>query len=145
MHVEGGKMPNTKNWSLVLVIILVSGVLFFGCATLGRGTTSDFVGVFEGSYNSIQGEMGMTLNIFKQNGNHKAILSFYNLPGHPNPIEGAYWMDVTYIRGEYHLKFNKWIERPGGYDGLDLKGRINGDVFSGYTDIGTTFRVVRKW
>jgi RNA polymerase subunit RPABC4/transcription elongation factor Spt4 len=109
----------------------------------------ELVGHWEGSYGANQGETGLTLNVFRDENNYKAIFYFYNLPGRINSLEGSYYMNVSFNQSKYILKGYEWIERPGNYVFVDLEGTINGNVFSGSVSSvqgggGTTFRVVKK-
>jgi uncharacterized protein (TIGR02145 family) len=109
------------------------------------------VGTWEGSYYATQGETGLTLDVYEETGSYKAIFRFYNLAGRTNAKEGAYRMSISYYtqadmnteRG-YSLKFQEWIEQPSGYMSLDINGTLNGDVFSGKTNLGGKFSVTRK-
>lgn len=99
------------------------------------------VGVWKGSYSAGQGEAGLTLTIYEEVGNFKAIFDFYNLPGKRNSASGKYYMNVSYnpSTGRYSLRGYEWIVRPGSYTFLNLEGTLSGDVFSG----SSNFRVVR--
>lgn len=55
----------------------------------------DLAGVWEGTYTATQGETGLTLTVWEENGNYKATFHFYNLPGRTNAEEGSYYMTVT--------------------------------------------------
>jgi uncharacterized protein (TIGR02145 family) len=107
------------------------------------------VGVWEGSYVASQGETGLTLTVYKEGGNYKAIFDFYNLPGETNAAEGKYYMTVSYDEStkKYYLEGYEWIVQPG-YAFVDLEGTITGDVFSGnvvaWGRIYGPFQVVRK-
>lgn len=62
------------------------------CDLVGRGDESytlkpleqdlsQLVGVYEGSYFASQGETGLTLTVYEENGGYRALFDFYNLPG----------------------------------------------------------------
>jgi len=91
------------------------------------------VGEYKGSYSANQGEIGLTLTVFNDGGNYKAIFEFYNLPGKSNAENGKFYMNVTYNAPErkYTLKGNQWVNRPLGYNYVDLEGTLAGNMFSG--------------
>ena len=119
----------------------------------------DFVGVWEGSYYANQGETGLSLTVFEENGKYRALFYFYNLPGKTNasllPVGtgGSYYMNVTsnHSTRRYNLVGNQWINRPGdNWFFVDLEGVIHGNVFTG-NSLGTgpaqgtwAFRLVRR-
>jgi hypothetical protein len=108
------------------------------------------VGVWEGSYFAGQGETGLTLTVFRDRDEYRAIFSFYNMHGRTNAATGKYFMRVSYspVTKRYSLVGFEWIQRPSGYGFADLEGTITGDVFSGYVVIGNnrgySFRVNKK-
>jgi len=109
----------------------------------------ELVGTWEGSYYATQGETGLTLDVYEENGKYMAIFRFYNLPGKTNVEAGSYRMGVSYILGKgttkkYDLNFQEWIERPNDYGSLDLSGMLDGNIFKGKTDYDGDFNVVRK-
>jgi hypothetical protein len=144
----------------ILIPIIVLSVLL-GCATKNEIVQEEIkpydpldtlVGVWEGSYTGAnQGETGLTLDVYKENGKYAAVFHYYNLPGKNNVNEGKYYMDVTYNenKGAYFLKASEWIIHPNNYTSGDLEGSITGNIFSGsllvnnYTS-GIRFSVVRQ-
>jgi hypothetical protein len=106
------------------------------------------VGVWEGSYFAGQGETGLLLTVWEENGRYRATFKFYNLPGRTNALEGSYYMNVTINNStrKYNLVGYEWIVHPGNYVFVNLEGFVYGDIFfgSGIGGGGLTFRVVRR-
>ena len=103
---------------------------------------SQLVGVYQGSYFATQGETGLTLTVYEENGTYQALFDFYNLPGRTNAKEGLYTMKVTVTpQGTVRFDADEWVKRPTGYDLLDLEGTLQDDVLSGQTP--TPFSVTR--
>lgn len=99
-------------------------------------------GTYEGSYYATQGETGLTLTIYEENGDYRALFDFYNLPGHTNAKEDSYTMDVSLAdSGTFRFDADQWIEHPSGYSLLDLEGTLRGEVLSG--DSPTPFTVTK--
>jgi len=107
--------------------------------------TKEITGVWEGRMNA-SGGMGMKLTIYGSNGNYSAIFDFFSLPGISNSdVEnGSMRMNVSYINGEYQFEFGNWIVRPRGYESIDFKGRVQGNVLSGENKYGRPFNVEKK-
>jgi len=134
-------------------VTFIIGLLTAGCAGLpGINPLDNLTGVWEGSYTGAnQGETGLTLTVFKEEENYKAIFHFYNLPGRTNVREGRYYMNVSYNEetGKYLFSAYEWIERPSNYTWGNLEGELSGNVFSGSVTVnnyrsGIDFRVVRN-
>ena len=107
-----------------------------------KTTLEDLVGVYEGSYFASQGETGLTLTVYEENGGYRALFDFYNLPGRTNAKEGSYTMDVTVTdQGAFRFDADQWVEKPSGYRLLDLEGTLQGEVLSGQSP--TRFSVTR--
>ena len=100
-------------------------------------------GTYKGSYFPGQGETGLTLTVYKEGEQHKAIFDFYNLPGRTNSKSGKYYMNVTYNEETKAYTFTsyEWIEKPSTYAFVNLEGTLNGDVLSGESP--TKFSVTR--
>jgi hypothetical protein len=103
----------------------------------------NLVGEYKGNYSANQGDTGLTLTVFKDGSNYKAIFEFYNLPGKSNAEEGKYYMNVTYNTSskKYSLTGYEWIVQPWGYSFANLEGTLNGNVLSGST---FNFKVTRN-
>jgi len=128
---------------LILTVLLVSVLMLIQAQTVTSGQAlRDLVGTWEGKYGAGQGETGLTLTVYEEGGNYKAIFDFYNLPGRSNAANGKYYMNVSYNTStrRYSLIGYEWIIRPDSYNFADLEGTLTGDVFSGST---YNFRVVR--
>jgi hypothetical protein len=147
---KGFKMKNKR--ILGFFVLLIFGLFMAGCENLldSDGQLDDLVGVWEGSYGANQGETGLTLTVYEEGSNYKAIFDFYNLPDRTNAQAGKYYMNVSYNKStkKFELKGYEWIEKPSTYVFVDFEGTISGSVFSGAVSSssggGTTFRVVRK-
>jgi hypothetical protein len=125
---------------------IAAAVLLSVSAYARTVSEADLVGVWKGSYFAGQGETALILSVFEEKGSYMAIFDFYNLPNKSNSKEGKYYMRVSYnqSREKFYLEALEWIERPSGYNYVDLSGTITGDVFSGYLkDTNYEFRVVK--
>ena len=91
------------------------------------------VGTYKGSYVANQGETGLTLTVYREGDEYKALFDFYNLPGKDNAKAGKYLMNVSYRADEglYYLDGYEWLEQPENYSFANLRGKLSGDVFSG--------------
>ena len=142
-------MRNTNVFKLLWIIAFVAiiGFSMTGCDIPEDLSLDELVGDWEGSYGPNQGETGLTLKVYKEGNNYKAIFDFYNLPGRTNSLEGSYYMNVSSDQSKYILKGYEWIIHPSNYIFADLEGTINGNVFSGSitSSAGSGgFRVVKK-
>ena len=150
-------MKGKMSFWLVLPVFLVSGLSLANCATHPPASfhLPDLVGVWRGSYVANQGETGLTLTVWEENGRYRAIFYFFHLPGRTDsrllPVggEGSYYMNVisNHSTRRFNLVGTEWIDRPGpNWVFVDLEGIIHGDVFTG-TVLGGggdfRFRVVR--
>jgi len=148
-------MNKKRKWSfrLTLLIVLILGFSLAGCVTHPPRSfyRRDLVGVWHGSYFANQGETGLTLTVWEENGNYRAIFHFYHLPGRtdtwimPAGMEGRYYMNVTVPhRGFFKLVGTEWIHRPGdNWIFADLQGELFGDIFQGAVlGVGGDFRFV---
>ena len=91
------------------------------------------LGVYMGSYFATQGETGLTLTVYREGEENKAVFEFYSLPGRYNAKSGKYYMDVTYniYTDEYIFTATEWIDKPTSYDFVHLKGKLVGEILSG--------------
>lgn len=157
-------MKQNVRCGLAVVFALVLGLLAGGCVTRApepRPSYSlpDLVGVWEGSYSATQGETGLTLTVFEDNGVYRATFYFYHLPGKtdagllPEGVDGSYYMTVTANDStrKYNLVGDEWISIPNtpgaSWSFVDLEGIVHGNVFTGNAmGLGSTltFRVARQ-
>jgi hypothetical protein len=147
-------MKKRLYFGLVLSFVLVFGLSIISCiaSTSKNNSLPELVGVWEGSYTANQGETALTLIVWEENGNYRAIFYFNNLPGRTNAEEGSYYMTVTsnHSTGIYNLVGTEWINQPEDWVFVDLEGTVQGNVFSGTVLIGSgsmgdfSFRVIRK-
>ena len=118
---------------------------YFGTYTIDNSNyyCSLLTGIYKGSYFGGQGETGLTLTVYKEDGQYKALFDFYNLPGKTNAKNGKYYMSVEYNAkdGSYSLKGTEWIEKPSTYLFVNLGGILKDNTFSG--DSPTKFSVTR--
>ncbi|WP_294156902.1 hypothetical protein [uncultured Selenomonas sp.] len=93
----------------------------------------ELVGTYQGSYFPTQGETGLTLTVYQEDGKYWALFDFYNLPGRSNSLIGKYLMKVSYNTdlNLYVLKGWKWIQHPSNYLYAHLKGTLENGVLSG--------------
>ena len=127
-------MRKILNYQFVIIFSIVFGLIISGCITPApvRNSVQDLIGVWVGSYTGAnQGETGLTLNVFMEGEEYKAIFHFYNLPGQTNAAEGRYYMNVSYDGSRYYLNWYEWIENPANYIYGDIVGVIRGNIFSG--------------
>ena len=147
-----------------LVFSVFFGLLMISCRTQTHASYSlpDLVGVWEGSYFAAQGETGMTMTVWEENGNFRAIWYFYNLPDRTNPRflpvgeDGSVYMHVTSNQSteKYNLVAYEWITIPNvpnaTFTLMSLEGIVHGNTFSGNalvqgrSDSTFTFHVVRQ-
>jgi hypothetical protein len=109
------------------------------------GISDEILGVYVGSYTASQGETGLTLTVFEENGTYRALFEFYNLPGNSNAEHGSYYMNVSYDSntGQYVFRPTTWIVRPALYIMLGLQGTLTDNVLEGVVENRWTFRVTR--
>lgn len=91
----------------------------------------EILGTYEGYYYAAQGQTGVTLTVYQENGQVKAIFDFYNLPNRTNAKAGKFYMNVSYDSGIYSFDATEWIEKPSTYNTVDLRLTLNGYVLSG--------------
>lgn len=118
--------------SLFLCLAML-GTLFVLPAQ-AAGPMEEVLGVYEGYYFANQGQTGVTLTVYQEGGQTKALFDFYNLPNRTNAKDGKFYMDVSYDSGTYHFDATEWIDQPSGYSTVDLHLTLNGYVLSGKVD-----------
>ena len=126
-----------RGLSLLLSLALLGSLLVVPAQA--APPMEEILGVYEGYYYAAQGQTGVTLSVYQENGQVKAIFDFYNLPDRTNAKEGKFYMDVRYENGEYFFDATEWIERPSGYNTVDLQLTLHDYILSGkvYAHTGT--------
>lgn len=115
---------------LLSVLMIINGMMVFSSAASYR--MEDILGVYEGYYYATQGQTGVTLTVYEEDQEVKAIFEFYNLPNRTNAKEGSYYMTVSVKEdGSFYFKAGSWIEHPSNYLTLDVNASLNGYVLSG--------------
>jgi hypothetical protein len=94
------------------------------------------VGRWQGSYQCQRDEIGFSLDIIKNEGNHvDAIFEFFPLAGTPSFPRGSFRMLGEYDQadGSIRLRSAGWLQRPLGFQSHDLEGRLvrNGAEING--------------
>lgn len=121
-----------KMTSLLLVLALVLAMsAAVQPALAAAGPMEEILGVYEGYYYATQGQTGVTLSVYQEGSEVKAIFDFYNLPNRTNAEEGKFCMDVRYEGGQYYFDATDWIDQPSGYLTVDLELNLNSYVLSG--------------
>ncbi|MDL2237287.1 hypothetical protein LJC56_05600 [Christensenellaceae bacterium OttesenSCG-928-K19] len=97
---------------------------------------TDLLGTWNGSYHPDQGESGMSLDVYEDNGKVLARWYFYSLPGKSNTKSGSVLMEVSYdaASGMYVLTTIAEDDQPQGYSTMSLLGNLAGDTFSGNSE-----------
>lgn len=117
-------------FSVLLSLTLLCQLLVVGASA--AKTADPVLGTYEGYYYASQGQTGVTLTVYQEGSQLKATFEFYNLPNRTNAKEGSFSMDVTCDNGTYTFKAGEWIEKPSGYNTVDLSGvQLDGYVLSG--------------
>jgi len=115
--------------SLALCLAMMSTL--FVIPAQAAGPMEEVLGVYEGYYYAHQGQTGVTLTVYQEGGAVKALFDFYNLPNRTNAKDGKFYMDVSYDNGIYTFDATQWIDRPSGYETVDLYLTLSGYVLSG--------------
>jgi hypothetical protein len=140
-------MENKRKRVLGFVLFTTLALFLSGCASLISFPLRDILGVWEGSYTAGQGETGLTLEVFQEGGEVKAIFKFYNLPGKSNATEGSFYMKGAYDSATKIHTFTgyEWINKPQNYDMVTIAGTVNNGNYEGrLVDSSYTFRLVKK-
>lgn len=116
---------------LAIAVVLVMAMQLVPLAARAADPMEDILGVYEGYYYASQGQTGVTLTVYEEEGAVKAIFEFYNLPNRTNAKSGSFYMDVLYKDGEYHFDATTWIEKPSTYNTVDIYVTLSGNVLSG--------------
>lgn len=121
--------------SLVLSLLMLCQLFVVGAAAADNPMKS-ILGVYEGYYYAAQGQTGVTLTVYEEDGGVKAIFEFYNLPDRTNAKEGSFYMDVSYANGTYYFDAGAWIEKPSSYRTVDIQNvKLNGYVLTGNVSV----------
>jgi hypothetical protein len=104
-------------------------------------TSASLAGPWLGAYTCGDGLTGLTLEIGEPLGDHvPATFSFYALPSNPEVPSGRFWMGGR-REGDDRLVLTAggWLDRPAGYELLDLDGTLSEDrrTYSGIV-VGST-------
>ena len=99
-------------------------------------TRGQIAGRWEGRYQCQGEEIGFSLHITNEDGNHvAAIFEFFPLPERVSFPRGSFRMVGDYNRkdGNLRLQSAAWIQRPLGFQSHNLEGQIeaNGTTISG--------------
>ncbi len=117
-------------FSVLLSLTLLCQLLVVGASA--AAPKDSILGTYDGYYYASQGQTGVTLKVYQEGSQVKAIFDFYNLPNRSNAKEGSFYMDVSYTNGTYSFKAGEWISKPSGYDTVDLSEvQLDGYVLSG--------------
>ena len=120
------------------LLALVSLLLLAGCTSR---TPASLSGPWLGAYTCGDGLTGLTLEIGEPLGDHvPATFSFYALPSNPDVPNGRFWMGGSFVGDDrLVLTAGGWLERPPGYELLDLDGTLSEDrrTYSGLV-VGST-------
>ena len=115
---------------LLSLFLIITGMRVFSFAA--SDPMENILGVYEGYYYATQGQTGVTLTVYEEDQEVKAIFEFYNLPNRTNAKEGSYNMTVSAKEdGSYYFKAGSWIDHPSGYYTLDVHASLSGYVLSG--------------
>lgn len=127
-----------RTLSLVLSALLLCQLLVVG-AGAAQDPMDAILGVYEGYYYAHQGQTGVTLTVYQEDSQVKAIYEFYNLPNRTNAAEGSFYMTVSYSDGTYYFDAGSWIDHPSGYVTVDIKNvKLNGYVLTGNVTVSGT-------
>jgi uncharacterized repeat protein (TIGR02543 family) len=104
------------------------------------GNANDLIGVWTGELENDFGLGGTSIDVFLENNVLAGVRTNYNLPGRTNQSAFSVRYSVAYdgATATYTLTPVSMITGSGGISNVaTLKGKINGNVFSGQTLIGT--------
>lgn len=128
-----------KMLSIVIALAMVFQLVTV-CSFAASNPMTEVLGTYEGYYYASQGQTGVTLTVYKDGNDVKAIFEFYNLPNRSNAKEGSFYMDVSMNdNGTYYFKGVEWIDRPSGYNMVNVNAGLNGYVLSGNLTMGSSY------
>jgi hypothetical protein len=109
-----------------LGLLVLLPLLLAGCTSRAPASMS---GQWLGAYNCDGGLIGLTIEIGEAIGEHvPATFSFYALPSNPDVPNGRFWMGGRFVGNDrLVLTAGGWLNRPPGYDLLDLDGTLSAD------------------
>lgn len=100
-----------------------------------KNSEENLAGTYVGSYTDYSRVHGVTLKISEENGNYKAVFSFYPISYSESTQSGSFSMNVHKNHdGTYNFVQDKWISQPFGYEMVDILNcnlsnfSIKGDV-----------------
>ena len=124
-------MKHLKKLSALLLVLLLA-VQLLPLAALAADPMEDILGVYEGYYYATQGQTGVTLTVYEEDGAVKATFEFYNLPNRTNAKDGSFYGNISYQNGVYTLTPTAWINHPTDYYMVIIRSAtLNGNVLSG--------------
>lgn len=120
-----------RTLTLLLSLVMLCQLFVVGAAA-AKDPMTEILGTYEGYYYAHQGQTGVTLTVYEEEGQVKAIFEFYNLPNRTNAKEGSFYMDVIYEDGTYYFDAGEWIKKPSTYQTVDIqKAKLDGYVLTG--------------
>lgn len=129
-----------KVLSVGLALAMVLQLLTVGSFAASGSPMKQVLGTYEGYYYASQGQTGVTLTVYEEGGQVKAIFDFYNLPNKTNAKAGKFYMNVSQnADGSYFFDAAEWIERPSGYNTVDVNATLSGNVLSGKLTLGSNY------
>ena len=93
---------------MLLSLVMLLQLCVVG-ASAAKDPMTEILGTYEGYYYAHQGQTGVTLTVYEEEGQVKAIFDFYNLPNRTNAKEGSFYMDVIYEDDTYYFDAGEWI------------------------------------
>lgn len=86
--------------------------------------TVDVRGRWKGTYTCSQGETGLVLDIAGSSDALTATFGFHPIASDPHAASGSFTMTGRDVGGHLDLRRDHWIDRPAGYDMVDLGGDV---------------------
>ena len=78
-----------RTLTLLLSLVMLCQLFVVGAAA-AKDPMTEILGTYEGYYYAHQGQTGVTLTVYEEEGQVKAIFEFYNLPNRTNAKEGSF-------------------------------------------------------
>ena len=117
----------------LIEIIAEEKVISPECGFLEDGR-EELLGMWEGTYYNVDGINGAHLEIFKNGDDVWGIFSFFPVEGSTEGQRaGSYIVNVEYEEStqNFYIFGEEWIDQPGNWNFVNLRGKINGETFSG--------------